>query len=104
MRAKNHYRYAFRQASPRRRIVRVFPRRRRARVPFTPDYADCALGPSDAQYRKLAQMAAKHLGQPLIVVNKPGAGGTTGPALMAKNDKPDGYTILHTPYPCRFVL
>lgn len=52
-----------------------------------------ASGPTDAQYRKLAGIAAKHLGQPVIVLNKPGAGGTTGPALMAKNDNPDGYTI-----------
>ena len=35
----------------------------------------------------------KYLGQPVIVENRPGAGGTLGPANMAKTAKPDGYTI-----------
>jgi tripartite-type tricarboxylate transporter receptor subunit TctC len=50
-------------------------------------------GPTDVQYRKLAEQAAKHLGQPIIVENRPGAGTTLGPSLMAKLDKPDGYTV-----------
>jgi tripartite-type tricarboxylate transporter receptor subunit TctC len=52
-----------------------------------------AAGPTDTQYRKLAELAARELGQPIVVENKPGAGGTTGPVSMAKNDKPDGYTV-----------
>jgi tripartite-type tricarboxylate transporter receptor subunit TctC len=50
-------------------------------------------GPTDLQYRKLAEQASKHLGQPIIIENKPGAGTTLGPSIMAKVDKPDGYTV-----------
>jgi tripartite-type tricarboxylate transporter receptor subunit TctC len=50
-------------------------------------------GPTDITFRKLADLASKHLGQPIIVENKPGAGATLAPAFMAKNSKPDGYTI-----------
>ena len=50
-------------------------------------------GPTDRHLRKLAELAAKHLGQPVIVENKPGAGGMLGPAGMAAAAKPDGYTV-----------
>ncbi|ADP20006.1 MULTISPECIES: Bug family tripartite tricarboxylate transporter substrate binding protein [Achromobacter] len=50
-------------------------------------------GPTDAQYRKLAELASQHLGQPVIVENKPGGNGTIGPIQMARKAKPDGYTI-----------
>lgn len=50
-------------------------------------------GGTDTQYRKLAELASRSLGQPVIVENKPGANGTLGPVLMAQNAKPDGYTI-----------
>ena len=50
-------------------------------------------GPTDTHLRKLAELAGKQLGQPIIVENKPGAGGMLGPAAMAKNAAPDGYTI-----------
>lgn len=50
-------------------------------------------GPTDVTFRKLADLASKHLGQPIVVVNKPGAGATLAPSSMAKLDKPDGYTI-----------
>jgi tripartite-type tricarboxylate transporter receptor subunit TctC len=50
-------------------------------------------GPTDITFRKLAELAGKHLGQPIVVVNKPGAGATLAPSTMAKLDKPDGYTI-----------
>jgi len=50
-------------------------------------------GPTDTHLRKLAELAAKHLGQPVIVENRPGAGGMLGPAAMAASAKPDGYTI-----------
>ena len=50
-------------------------------------------GPTDITFRKLAELASKHLGQPIAVVNKPGAGATLAPSTMAKLDKPDGYTI-----------
>ena len=41
--------------------------------------------------------ASKHLGQSVVVDNKPGATGTLGPAVMAANAKPDGYTIAQMP-------
>jgi tripartite-type tricarboxylate transporter receptor subunit TctC len=37
------------------------------------------------------------LGQPVVVENKPGGGGTVGPATMAATAKPDGYTISQIP-------
>ena len=50
-------------------------------------------GSTDRHMRIVAQDASKYLGQPVIVENRPGAGGTLGPATMAKTAKPDGYTI-----------
>lgn len=50
-------------------------------------------GPTDAQYRKLAELAGKQLGQPIVIDNKPGANGTLGPIAMARTAKADGYTI-----------
>lgn len=50
-------------------------------------------GPTDITFRKLAELAGKRLGQPIVVENKPGAGATLAPAQMARQDKPDGYTI-----------
>ena len=50
-------------------------------------------GATDIVCRTLANAAAKHLGQPIIVDNKTGGGGTVGPATMAATAKPDGYTI-----------
>jgi tripartite-type tricarboxylate transporter receptor subunit TctC len=50
-------------------------------------------GSTDTHLRKLSEIASRHLGQPIIVENKPGAGGMLGPAGMAANAKPDGYTL-----------
>jgi tripartite-type tricarboxylate transporter receptor subunit TctC len=50
-------------------------------------------GSTDTHLRKFAEIAAKYLGQPIIVENKPGAGGMIGPAGMAAAAKPDGYTL-----------
>ena len=50
-------------------------------------------GSTDTHLRKLAELAAKHLGQPVVIENKPGAGGMIGPAGMARNAAPDGYTL-----------
>jgi tripartite-type tricarboxylate transporter receptor subunit TctC len=50
-------------------------------------------GPTDTHLRKLSEIASRHLGQPIVVENKPGAGGMLGPASMAANAKPDGYTL-----------
>ncbi len=54
-------------------------------------------GSTDTCMRVLAENASKHLGQPVIVENKPGGGGTVGPATMAATAKPDGYTISQIP-------
>src|SRR5262245_9560184 len=49
-------------------------------------------GGSDIVARIIAQRAQEKLGQPVVIENKPGAGGTLGNELVAKADK-DGYTI-----------
>ena len=54
-------------------------------------------GSTDRHLRTLAEIAGKHLGQNVIVENKPGGGGTTGPGVMALNAKADGYTIAQFP-------
>ena len=54
-------------------------------------------GSTDRHHRVLAELASKHLGQNIIVENKPGAGGTLGPSGMALTAKPDGYTIAQFP-------
>lgn len=52
---------------------------------------------SDVVARVLAQTTGKHLGQSVIVENKPGGAGTLGPSTMALAAKPDGYTISEMP-------
>ena len=49
-------------------------------------------GNTDVTARVLAKGMQKHLGKPIIVINKPGAEGTVGPAFLA-TQKPDGYTF-----------
>lgn len=50
-------------------------------------------GVADIVGRPLAVAMEKTLKQPILVVNRPGAGGATGTASVAKA-APDGYTIL----------
>ena len=50
-------------------------------------------GPTDTIPRVLFEQLAPQLGQPIVVENRPGAGGTLGAAFVAKA-APDGYTIL----------
>ncbi len=52
-------------------------------VPFA------AGGPTDTLARNLAQQMTKTLKQQVIVENRPGAGGTLAPAVVAKS-KPEG--------------
>ncbi|MDO8419067.1 MAG: tripartite tricarboxylate transporter substrate binding protein [Rubrivivax sp.] len=54
-------------------------------------------GPTDRHLRVLAEVASGHLGQQIVVENRPGASGTLGPSTMAMNAKADGYTISHFP-------
>ena len=53
-------------------------------------------GPTDITMRALADNAGKVLGQPVIVENKPGAGGTL-PAQALQSSAPDGYTVAQIP-------
>jgi tripartite-type tricarboxylate transporter receptor subunit TctC len=50
-------------------------------------------GGTDLHLRKLGEIASKHLGQPVVIENRPGGSGMNGPATMAKTARPDGYTI-----------
>jgi tripartite-type tricarboxylate transporter receptor subunit TctC len=50
-------------------------------------------GPSDLTARLLGPYLNEALRQPLVVDNRPGAGGTLAASLLAKTD-PDGYTLL----------
>ncbi|MCX5907339.1 MAG: tripartite tricarboxylate transporter substrate-binding protein, partial [Deltaproteobacteria bacterium] len=47
---------------------------------------------TDIIARRLAEEVSKTLGQPVVVVNKTGGGGTVGAAEIFRS-KPDGYTI-----------
>lgn len=53
-------------------------------------------GPTDITMRSLADSASKILGQPVIVENKPGAGGTL-PAQQLQTSVADGYTLAQIP-------
>jgi len=50
-------------------------------------------GPIDTVARTLSDQLQPILGQPIVVENKPGAGGTIG-AKSAETAQPDGYTFL----------
>lgn len=56
-------------------------------VPFPPG------GVADIVARSLAPVIEKKLGQPVVIVNRPGAGGALGTGQVA-SAKPDGYTLL----------
>jgi tripartite-type tricarboxylate transporter receptor subunit TctC len=60
-------------------------------VPWAPG------GSTDVCLRVLAETTGKYLGQPVVVENKPGGGGTVGGASMAATAKPDGYTVAQIP-------
>lgn len=56
-------------------------------IPFT------AGSGTDVVARSVTDTLSKNLGQPVVVENRAGAGGTIGTAVVAKAD-PDGYTVL----------
>jgi tripartite-type tricarboxylate transporter receptor subunit TctC len=70
---------AFAQSWPTRPVKMI--------VPFP------AGGPTDVLTRVLADKLTQSLGQPVVVENKPGAGGSIGADLAAKSPA-DGYTLL----------
>jgi tripartite-type tricarboxylate transporter receptor subunit TctC len=53
-------------------------------------------GSTDISLRILAEEAGRRLGQPVIVENRPGAGGTMAMPIL-QNAKPDGYTLAQLP-------
>ncbi len=60
-------------------------------VPWTPG------GATDIQMRSICDQASKRLGQTVVVENRPGASGTIGALHMAREARPDGYTLGQMP-------
>ena len=52
-------------------------------------------GPVDLTGRSLAEIAKEILGQPVVVMSKPGGGGIIAQSIVAK-EKPDGYNLAIT--------
>ena len=72
---------AFAQAYPSRPVRLI--------VPLSPG------GFADTPARMLGPRLAEQLGRPVVIENKPGAGGTIGADFVAKSP-PDGYTLVIT--------
>jgi len=53
----------------------------------------------DIIMRAYGEAVSKHLGQPIIVENKPGGSGALAAAYVATSVKPDGYTLLNITIP-----
>ncbi|TDH62229.1 tripartite tricarboxylate transporter substrate binding protein [Dankookia rubra] len=77
-------------AAPARGEARFPDRPLRVFVPWTPG------GATDIQMRSACELASRHLGQPIVVENRPGASGSLG-AVALKDAKPDGYTLSQMP-------
>lgn len=50
-------------------------------------------GSADVQMRSLAEVAVRTLGQPVVTENRAGAGGTLHAVHLAREARPDGYTL-----------
>lgn len=53
-------------------------------------------GTTDIQMRALCEIAARQLGQPIVIENRTGAAGTIGPAQLVRA-APDGYLLSQMP-------
>jgi tripartite-type tricarboxylate transporter receptor subunit TctC len=60
-------------------------------------------GPNDVAARMLAPLLEKHLGTPVQVINRPGAGWQVGTTELTRS-KPDGHTIGYAPIPSIITL
>lgn len=75
-------------AAPALRAQGGFPNKPlRIVVPYPPG------GVTDLMGRFAAEAMGRHLGQPVVVENRPGAGGNIGAKVVAQAE-PDGYTML----------
>ena len=71
--------------------------------PITAVVPFAAGGGNDILLRLLAKYADASLGQPLVVDNKPGAGGQIGWSMVAKA-RPDGYTLAASALPSMILV
>lgn len=69
-------------------VAQIYPTR-----PVTWIVPFAAGGPTDALARSVAERVGRELGQPIVIDNSPGAGGTVGAAKAARA-VPDGYSML----------
>lgn len=75
-------------AAPSLRAQGAFPNKPlRIVVPYPPG------GVTDIMGRLAAEAMGRHIGQPVVVENRPGAGGNIGAKVVAQAE-PDGYTML----------
>ena len=54
-------------------------------------------GSTDGQLRSLADLATRHLGQPVIVENRSGVSGTMAAQMMSAEQRGDGYLVGQMP-------
>ncbi len=86
-------------------VVALAPVTAAAEYPSKPITLVAPYGPggaSDLASRTLASVVPAHIGQPVLVVNRTGAGGVTGSTYVNKA-KPDGYTLLLARIGCNAV-
>jgi len=74
---------AFGQSFPNRPVTFI--------VPWPPG------GSTDLAMRSLSVLTEKHLGQRIVIENKPGVSGTMGAQALAGGARPDGYTFSQMP-------